>query len=98
MPIDTQHARAVAAARIVAHDPGVVVAAREDADRALDLRDKRESAKRRAAAGCRADDALWGEEVGGGSGRGEAFEGESVGTLGAAEVEAGAVFVAEGKG
>lgn len=95
MAVDAHHARAVAAAGIVADEPALVVPRALGADRALELRDDGQGRELVAAGRAGADDAVWGDGVEGG---GEAFEGEGVRAGAAAERQGGAVFEADGVG
>ena len=93
MPVHAHHARPVAAAGIVAHEPALVVPRALDADRVLQLRDHRQGREPAAAGWGRADDALRRDGV---EGSRQAFEGESVCAVAAAERQGGAVFEADG--
>ena len=91
MSINAHHARAVPAARIVAHEPGIVVARALGADRAFELRDDGQGREGAVAGG--ADEAVGRDGV---EGSAEALEGERVGAGAAAERQGRAVFEADG--
>ena len=92
MPVDAHHARPVAAAGIIAHEPALVVFRALRPDRVFQLRDHRQGRELAAAAGGGADDAFWRDGV---DGSGQAFEGEGVCAVAAAQRQGVAVFEAD---
>lgn len=92
MPVHAHHARPVAAAGIIAHEPALVVFRALRPDRVFQLGDHRQGRECAAAGGRRADDALWRDGV---DGSGQTLEGESVRAVAAAKCQRGAVFEAD---
>ena len=92
MAVDGHHARAVAARRVVAEEPAVVVARGVEPDRVLELRDDAQCRQRFPACGRGAVNTFGGDA---GEGGGQAEEGEGVFAVPAAEGEGRAVFEAD---
>lgn len=93
MPVHGHGPRADPTARVIAHQPSVIIAACVRANGMFELRDERDGGEGFAAVGLRADDARRGDA---GDAGGEAFEGEGVPAEAAGEGEAGAGFEADG--
>lgn len=92
MSVHAHHARPVAAAGIIAHEPALVVFRALHTDRVLQLRDHRQRRELAAAGGGRADDALWRDGM---DGSRQAFERECERAVAAAQRQGGAVFEAD---